>query len=62
MSTENKDGKEQSAEDKLKAAVEASTTGTEDKGTEKPAGEEEGVEEELEGKTVWKGAGDHGKS
>ena len=50
MSTENKDGKEQSAEDKLKAAVEASATGTEDKGTEKPAGEEEGVEEELEGK------------
>ncbi len=50
MSTENKDENTTSVEDKLKAAVAASTTGTEEKSTE-GAGTEEGV---VEGKSAEK--------
>ncbi len=50
MSTENEDGKSTSVEDKLKAAVEASATETEDKSKEE-APLEEVIEGSSEGKT-----------
>jgi hypothetical protein len=50
MSTENKDGKTTAVEDKLAAAVAASNTEPEDKGTEEVVEEEEVVEGKSEGK------------
>ncbi len=55
MSTENEDGKTSAVEDKLKAAVAASDTETEDKSTE----DESVEEEEEEGKPEEKGKSEH---